>query len=340
MAKGVISAKYLYDIAEAIRVKSGSQSTITPTQMAAAIAEIDGTLSGSITPSTSTDKGLVTNSIMSGIADAIRAKLDVQEQYTPAQMADAILSIQPLGPTVVSWATGTDAQIAAMVAALDDGTLSIANTGWQIGDERVVALGAMEATGVSESHAAQNAIFVLMDSQHFDLTTQTSGGDTKDHFVVGLKNCLAEAGSMCNNPSSFDDKRWFGCTRRTWCNEVFRAAIPETLRACFKQFKCVSSKVAGSSVEITNDYFALFAEGEIIGYRQYSDSKEAEAVTQIEYYQTSGNRTKYMAGSASAWLERGVWASNPNNFCCMTNSGTPSYTANTNERGLAPFGCI
>ena len=76
MSQGIISAKYLYDIAEAIRVKSGSQSTITPAQMAAAIANIDGTLTGTITPSTDTGKGMITLSIMAGIADAIREKLD------------------------------------------------------------------------------------------------------------------------------------------------------------------------------------------------------------------------------------------------------------------------
>ena len=63
---------------------------------------------------------------------------------------------------IVPWATGTDAQIAKMIAALDSGKITVADTGWQIGDEREVSLAAMEATGVDESHEAQTVTFVLM----------------------------------------------------------------------------------------------------------------------------------------------------------------------------------
>ena len=41
MAKVLVSEKYLHDIANAIRVKLNSQSTYTPSQMAAAIADMD-----------------------------------------------------------------------------------------------------------------------------------------------------------------------------------------------------------------------------------------------------------------------------------------------------------
>ena len=80
---------------------------------------------------------------------------------------------------IVSWTTGTDAQIAAMVAALDTGKITIEQTGWQIGEERIVHLSAMEAISVGESHAAQDVSFVLMDSQHYDLV---NGG--KDMLTI------------------------------------------------------------------------------------------------------------------------------------------------------------
>ena len=110
---------------------------------------------------------------------------------------------------IVTWADGTDEQIAAMVAAMDAGTLSIEDTGWAVGDERQVTLSAMEATGVGESHAEQTVTLVLMDSQHYTLTEATAGGDTKDHFVVGLKNCLNEAGYM---NSSYTNSGYFSST--------------------------------------------------------------------------------------------------------------------------------
>ena len=59
MATGVVTAKYLRDIAEAIRVQSGSESTITPSQMAAAIGALEGVDSPSIVKSSDNSQGLV-----------------------------------------------------------------------------------------------------------------------------------------------------------------------------------------------------------------------------------------------------------------------------------------
>lgn len=334
MTKVLVSEKYLHDIANAIRVKLDSQSTYTPAQMAAAIADITGSISGTITPSTDADKVLVTDSNLTAIANAIRAKLDVETLYTPAQMADAILSIQASGPTIVTWASGTDEQIAAMVAALDAGTLTIADTGWSIGDERVVPLSAMAATGVSESHVAQNATFVLMDSQHYDLV-----GGGKDHFVVGLKGCLNEEGYM--NSSATNSGSWDGCARRTWCNNVFRQAIPETLRNCFKQFVCKTAETYdGRNVKSSNDYFALFAEKEVNGSRFASNQYEADALTQVAYYSQSANRTKKRNGNNAGYFLRSPQESTPNKFLYISSSAAVNWSDADVVWGIAPFGCI
>ena len=251
------------------------------------------------------------------------------------------------GPEIVSWADGTDEQIAAMVAALDDGTISIETTGWSIGDERQVTLSAMPATFVNESHVEQTVTLVLMDSQHYTLTNPTAGGDTKDHFVVGLKNLLAngtnrESGYM--NQSETNRGSWSGCARRAWCNDVFRAAIPETLRGCFKQFKVpTATTYNGSSVTETDDYFALFAEKEIFGSCTFSNTTEANALSQIKWYETAANRIKKSggdAGDAHSWWERSPRSSIGNSFLIVY----PDGTANTNiaafDADIAPFGCI
>ena len=235
---------------------------------------------------------------------------------------------------IVSWADGTDEQIAAMVEAMDAGTLSIEDSGWQIGDERTVSLAAMAATGVGESHAAQSVTLVLMDSQHYDLV---DGG--KDHFVVGLKHSLNEAGYM--NSSNTNTGSWDGSARRTWCNNVFKAAIPETLRACFKQFKTITAETYnGSTTKISNDYFALFAEQEIFGARTYSNTTEAAALTQIEWYKTAANRIKQRSGSADLWWERSPFSNSSNYFCSVNSNGSAHYYSASSACGLAPFGCI
>jgi len=278
-------------------------------------------------------KVLVTEAYLEDIADAIREKLGSQDTYTPAQMASAILSI-PTGGSVdiVPWSTGTDAEIAAMVAALDAGTITISDTGWEIGDERTVSLSSMPATGVGESHAAQNVTMVLMDSQHYDLV-----GGGKDHFVVGLKDCLNEGGYM--NPTATNTGSWDGCARRTWCNEVFRNSIPEVLRACFKQFECITvEESGGNTLKTSNDYFALFAEKELFGEKNKGTQVEANALSQIQYYSSNARRTKKVNGSSYVWWERTPYISN--SFCMVNSNGTQNYNDANVSPGIAPFGCI
>lgn len=242
---------------------------------------------------------------------------------------------------IVPWSTGTDEEIAAMIAALDAGKITIEDTGWQIGDERTVSLAAMEATGVGESHAAQSVTMVLMDSQHYDLVTATAGGSTKDHFVVGLKNCLNEPGYM--NSTATNIGSWNACARRAWCNDVFKAAIPQTLRNCFKQFHVITATAVGSTVnQTTNDYFALFAEKEVFGERTFSNETEAAALTQIEYYKTAANRIKTVDGSADYWWERSPvsYKGEAVAFGVVDDVGSASDSVAGGTFGLAPFGCI
>lgn len=242
---------------------------------------------------------------------------------------------------MVTWANGTDAEVAAMVKALDDQLLTIDQTGWSVGDERSVSLSAMAATGVGESHAAQTVKMVLMDTDKFTLTTPTSGGKTKSSFVVGLKNSLAETGYM--NSTNTNAGSWNSSARRTWCNSVFKPAIPETLRNCFKQFKVVTaSEYNASTTTTSNDYFALFAEKEIFGASTYSNATEAGALTQIKYYEASANRIKKLGetGSAANWWERSPCSSNATTFCYVNAGGTALGTGASNPYGLAPFGCL
>lgn len=235
---------------------------------------------------------------------------------------------------IVSWSTGTDEQIAAMVNAMDAGALSIQDTGWQIGDERVVSLASMGewSTGgyAHETHDAQSVTLVLMDSQHYDLV-----GGGKDHFVVGLKDALNEKGQGMSYPGS---QGWSGSERRTWCNSIFRNAVPEALRNCFKQFYVVSAK-SSSEITTTEDYFALFAEKEVIGLNSKSTQTEADALTQVAYYATSANRIKNVNGTASDWYTRSI-TGNGNYQVYIKTNGAPGETLYYNLTGIAPFGCI
>lgn len=244
---------------------------------------------------------------------------------------------------IVTWATGTDAEIADMVAAADAGQISLKDY-WAVGQERTVNLSAMAATGVGESHVAQSATLVLMDSTctGFTLATTTSGGKTKPDFIVGLKNSLKETGYM--NSSDTNANGWSGCKRRTWCNNVFRPSIPSSLRGIFKQFKWKQGKGGGASSGLleTTDYFGLAPTKAIFGDINYAQSDEALLYEQWNWYQTSPNRIKKLGdnGSADFWWECSPYSGGSYGFCSVNSYGSANYDSSGFTYGLAPFGCI
>lgn len=241
------------------------------------------------------------------------------------------------GPEIVSWADGTDEQIAAMVAALEDGTLTVEDTGWAVGDKRTVQLGAMAATGVEESHAAQTVELVL---SHAGATKGITRADGKPiHFQVDQVNSLNNYGHM--NSTSTNSGSWNGCALRAWCNAIYYNAIPETLRPIFKQMKVTAAETYnGSTLKESDDFFALRAEKEVFGAKTLSNAKEAAALEQIDWYKTAANRKKLGNGSAYPWWERSPHASNSAYFCSVASNGSADFNNATNTNGLAPFGCI
>ena len=283
----------------------------------------------------------IKESTLTAIATAIRAKTGGTATMLPSEMAEEIAKINLFNGA--TWASGTDAQICAMVAAADAGLINLTDY-WTVGDERTVQLSAMAATGVGESHAAQAVTLVLMDSTctGFTLASATSGGKTKPSFIVGLKNSLAEAGYM--NSASINTNGWSGCARRTWCNDVFRAAIPSTLRGIFKQFKWKQGKGGGSSSGLleTTDYFGLPPEKAIFGSVSYAQSDEAALYAQWKWYQTASNRIKKLGntGSASRWWECSPSSGYSYYFCRVNSDGSAYYYYAYYTIGLAPFGCI
>lgn len=240
----------------------------------------------------------------------------------------------------VTWAGGTDEEIVAMVEAADQGVINLSDY-WAVGDIRTVQLSAMSATGVGESHAAQQVDLVLMHAGGYDLNAAVASGRTKCSFVVGLKDSLTDAGYM--NSSNTNSGSWNGSARRTWCNNVFRNAIPSTLRAIFKQFKTVTAQTYNGSTNQTSvDYFALPAEREIFDARNYCNQTEYNALFQFDYYKTASNRVKKLGktGTANIWWERSPSYGSSTSFCNVNSDGTASNRRASSSYGLAPFGCI
>ena len=249
---------------------------------------------------------------------------------------------------IVTWANGTDEEIVAMVEAADQGFINLSDY-WAVGDTRTVQLSAMSATGVGESQSAQEVDLVLMHAGGYELNEAVASGRTTCSFIVGQKDSLATAGYM--NSSNTNSGSWNGSARRTWCNNIFRNAIPSTLLPIFKQFKTVTAQTFdGSTNQESVDYFALPAAKEVFGgsatsagdATSHSNLTEFNALFQFDYYKTASNRVKKLGktGSANYWWERSPRYNYSTDFCFVGSDGTANAHNASNSRGLAPFGCI
>lgn len=240
---------------------------------------------------------------------------------------------------IVPWSTGTDEQIAAMVAAADAGEIVLSDY-WSAGDTRTVHLSAMSGlSGTGEKHAAQDVQFVLADPGHYMLAN-----GQPCNFVVLQKDCLNEvAGSM--HPDNTNEGGWDNCPRRTWCNSVYRNAIPASLRGIFKQFTTYAANGDGSGSTASTDYFSLFSEKEIFGSTTKANSSAESQNTQLDYYKTSSNRIKHMYFKSTGnktirWWERSPVSGNVERYCSVSSSGVAGGSYASYNFGLAPFGCI
>ena len=237
-----------------------------------------------------------------------------------------------IGPTIVSWSTGTDEEIAAMVEAADAGIINLSDY-WATEETRTVHLSAMPSTGVGESHAAQSVQFVLTDPGHYTLAN-----GKKCSFVVLQKDCLKEYGVM--NSQETNSGGWNNCLRRTWCNSVYRNAIPSPLRGIFKQFTTYAANGSGASAVASRDYFALFSEKEVFGRVTDANSSAESQNTQLNWFKTSSNRIKRVNGTSVAWWERSPRSGNSRGFCYVNYRGAADWYYADTDYSLAPFGCI
>ena len=113
MAVGTIPTSILTDIANAIRRQAGVATLYRPREMAAAVAALDGTDAGGYVeqPYMELESGVLPESVLSDIADAIRGQNGEPTLYAPGDMAAAILAL--------AWDTG----LKPRALLLTDGTL-------------------------------------------------------------------------------------------------------------------------------------------------------------------------------------------------------------------------
>ena len=262
---------------------------------------------------------------------------------------------EPTAIKIVTFAGGTDAEIAKMIQAHYNDKINIADY-WAVGDTRTVSLSAMSATGVGESHRAQTVQLVILDFEHDDLATAING-HSKAAVSIGLKDCLMDASNASNpvngsrnsengymNSTDTNSGGWKNCARRTWCNNVFFAALPSTWQSMVKIVNKKSGTGGGSTsgTEITADKIFLAAEIEIFGSRKYSVDGEG---TQYQYYKNAtANRYKMPKLDSDCvsniYSERSPHRGKSELFCAVRFTGLADTYYADSTYGISPCLCI
>lgn len=255
---------------------------------------------------------------------------------------------------IVTFADGTDAEIARMIKAHYAGKINIGDY-WAVGDKRTIHHNAMNATGVSESHKANDYAYVIIGIEHDDLVTAINGKakaaitiqterllylDTTTEYNNSL-DASHECGYM--NSSDMNSGGWEGCERRTWCNNVYKKCLPAYVQSMMKQVKKLTS-VGGqsSTIKTSNDYAFLLSEIEIFGNIPYSFGGEG---IQYQYFKNAtANRYKspqtsnyYVSG---IWWERSPCRSGNESFCVVNEAGNTDIADAGQARSLAPCLCF
>ena len=256
---------------------------------------------------------------------------------------------------IVTFAGGTDKEIAKMIQAHYDNTINIADY-WAVGDTRSVSLSAMSATGVGESHRAQTVQFVIGDFDHDDLENPING-HSKAAVTILQKDCLMDASNASNPVNGSNDTEkgyihqsnsnihgWKNCARRTWCNNVYYNALPSTWQSMVKTVNKTSGRGDGhsSGTETTQDKIFLAAEIEIFG--STIDSMSGEG-TQYQYYKNAAANRYKMPKWSSSYISHIYWERSPRRgytsyFCSVNYSGNANHNLAADAYGVAPCLCI
>lgn len=261
---------------------------------------------------------------------------------------------EPEDLKIVAFADGTDAEIEKMIEAHYAGKINISDY-WAVGDKRTIHHNAMDATGVSESHRANDYAYVIIGIEHDDLVTAING-KTKAAITIQTErmlyldttteyNASYNASHECGyiNGSSTNSGGWEGCVRRTWCNNVYKKCLPTYIQNMMKQVRKLTSEGSQSNtIKTSNDYAFLPSEIEIFGSVTYSYAGEGK---QYQYFKNAtANRYKkprysstYVSGQ---YWTRSPYSSGSDSFCGVGRGGGANADSASNTGGIAPCLCI
>ena len=239
------------------------------------------------------------------------------------------------GVQMVSFAYGTDEQIAAILDAAAAGTIDLqTDAGWRVGDMRKISLEAF--TGGNNVTCPAQDIFIVISS--FD--EYMGCGNVLQFDFVDYVSALFRM-----NSSGTTTGGYAASEMKTTTIPALAEALPSWLKTRLKTFSVLAGNggavPASQTIEtVTGNKLALRSEVEVFGETTFSPAGEG---VQVEYYKgVDAVRIKFpgISGTtAGRWWTRS--ANGPTIFSAVNGNGSAYGNAGAhNANGLAPFGCL
>lgn len=217
------------------------------------------------------------------------------------------------------------------------------STIWSVGDTRTIHINAISATSeVSESYKAQDVTFVIIGFNHDKLKTK-SGTKTKAAVTLQCKEILKTGYYWGTSTLSGELTNYSTNPRRTWFNNDFVNALPETFSPLIKTVvkKNLSDHRDTPSSIDTEDKSFFISYSEILGdtpWVFYEGSQELEG-NQYEYFKIEENRKKkdtWWLRSPSSYYSSAL----KSDWCRILDSGTYDHQSADRTDGICPAFCL
>lgn len=251
--------------------------------------------------------------------------------YTLTLTATTIVTVIAPSVTIVPFASGTDAQIAAMIDAAHAGLIDLQQDGgWNVGDVRTISIAEFTGGG-NVVHSAQDIDIVISSFDEYMNSGNVLQFDFKDELASS--NRMNETAT---NVGGYGESEMKTVTLPALVN-----AMPSWVQTRLIEFSALTSEGNNSStiVNVTGNKLALRSIKEVFGDAGRSFDGEGN---QVAYYNVGNDNRKKKrghSGSLNGWASRSP-AKNTGSFVYIDSSGYQDQSGANTGFGVAPFGLL
>ena len=237
------------------------------------------------------------------------------------------------GLPLVSWESGSDEEIVALIEAAHQGIIDLQNDcGWKIGDARTINIGAWMG---SSNHSAQAESAVISSFDDYNSCGCVMQFDIEDDNT--------QSGVQTERMNDTNDNSYNTSKMKSQYLPSLIDALPEWLKSSLVTFdvKVSSGGSSPSIVTVSNNKLALRAEIEVLGTNNWSLNGEGSL---IPLYQIDEYR-KAFGANAKIWFRSPVSSGDTSSYYTqryvnININGTVDIANASTTGGIRPFGCL